>query len=49
MNPLDGKLSLEVEAYEETLPNGLKHIAVYNKIGTLQNATKFKVPNKHFY
>ena len=44
-----GKLSLEVEAYEETLPNGLKHIAVYNKIGTLQNTAKFKVPNKHFF
>ena len=32
-----GKFSLKVNAYEETLPNGTKHIAVYNESGTLQN------------
>tara|TARA_Y100001970_G_scaffold291649_1_gene429613 strand:+ start:77 stop:820 length:744 start_codon:yes stop_codon:yes gene_type:complete len=44
-----GKLSLDVNAYEETLPNGLKYIAVYNKEGTLQNTAKFIVPEKHFF
>ncbi len=44
-----GKLSFKVDAYEETLPNGLKHIAVYNKEGTLQNTAKFIVPEKHFF
>ena len=44
-----GKFDLEVNAYEETLPNGIKHIAVYNKIGTLQNTKKFKVPKNNFF
>ena len=44
-----GKLSFDVNAYEETLPNGSKHIAVYNKDGTLQNTAKFIVPEKHFF
>ena len=43
-----GKLSFDVSAYQETLPNGSKHIAVYNKDGTLQNTAKFIVPEKHF-
>jgi len=44
-----GKVSFEVNTYEETLPNGAKHIAVYNKAGTLQNTKKFKVPEGHFF
>jgi len=44
-----GKFSLKVNAYEETLPNGTKHIAVYNESGTLQNTKKFKVPENHFF
>ena len=44
-----GKLSFDVSAYQETLPNGSKHIAVYNKDGTLQNTAKFIVPEKHFF
>ena len=35
--------------YEETLPNGQKYIAVYNKEGTLQNTKKFIVPDNHFF
>ena len=44
-----GKVSFEVNTYEETLPNGAKHIAVYHKAGTLQNTKKFKVPEDHFF
>ena len=44
-----GKISFKVNAYEETLPNGRKYVAVYNKSGTLQNSKKFKVPENHFF
>ena len=44
-----GKFLLNVNTYEETLPNGKKYIAVYNKAGTLQNTKKFKVPDNHFF
>jgi len=44
-----GKFSFKVNAYEETLPNGKKYIAAYNKAGTLQNTKKFKVPENHFF
>mgnify|MGYP001167863949 CR=1 FL=1 len=44
-----GKISFNVNAYEETLPNGIKHLAVYNKAGTLKNSKKFIVPENHFF
>ena len=44
-----GKFLLDVNFYEETLPNGSKYIAAYSKNGSLQNSQKFKVPNKHFF
>ena len=44
-----GISDLEVNAYEETLPNGVKYIAVYNSFGTLQNTDKYKVPNNHYF
>jgi len=44
-----GKVSFNVNSYEETLPNGVKHIAVYNSEGTLQNSRKFVVPKDHFF
>jgi len=44
-----GKFLLRVNAYEETLPNGRKYVAVYNEAGTLQNTKKFKVPKNHFF
>ena len=44
-----GKYSFEVNTYEEILPNGTRHIAVYNESGTLQNTKKFKVPENHFF
>ena len=44
-----GKFSFHVDAYEEILPNGKRHIAVYNESGTLKNTKKFKVPENHFF
>ena len=44
-----GKTSFKVNTFEETLPNGIKHIAVYNQSGTLKNTKKFKVPKNHFF
>ncbi len=44
-----GQFSFEVNAFEETLPNGVSYYAVYNKEGTLQNSRKFKVPIDHFF
>ena len=35
---------LENIIYEETLPNGKKYLAAYNKKGTLQNSDKYVVP-----
>jgi signal peptidase I len=39
----------DVNAYRETLPNGMKYIAVYNKKGTMQNTDTYKVPLNHFF
>ena len=44
-----GKESINVNAFEEILPNGKKYIAVYNKEGTMQNTDKFIVPSEHYF
>ena len=44
-----GTLNLKVNAYEETLPNGSKYIAVYNALGTMQNTDKYTVPKDHYF
>ena len=44
-----GKSIMSVKAFEETLANGQKYVAVYNSQGTLQNTKKFIVPNDHFF
>ena len=44
-----GNKILNVNAFEEILPNGQKYIAVYNKEGTMQNTDKFIVPNEHYF
>lgn len=44
-----GNAILNVNAFEEILPNGKKYIAVYNKEGTMQNTDKFIVPNEHYF
>ena len=44
-----GKFILETKSFIETLPNGVKYLAVYKKKGTLQNTKKFEVPSDHFF
>ena len=44
-----GTSSPEVNAYKETLPNGINYIAVYNKVGSMQNSDMYKVPPKHYF
>ena len=44
-----GKFSFKSDSYIENLPNGKNYLAVYNKAGTLQNTSKFKVPRDHFF
>ena len=44
-----GKFRLETKSFIETLPNGIKYLAVYKKRGTLQNTKKFIVPPDHFF
>ena len=44
-----GNKILNVNAFEEILPDGKKYIAVYNKEGTMQNTDKFIVPNEHYF
>ena len=44
-----GKFELDTNAFVETLPNGVKYLAVYKKKGTLKNTRKFIVPSDHFF
>ena len=44
-----GNFNLDAIAFNETLPNGVKHLAIYNKNGTLMNTKKYKVPNNHYF
>jgi len=44
-----GNFLLETNTFIETLPNGIKHLAVYKKKGSLQNSKKFEVPSEHYF
>ena len=44
-----GDFILDTRTFIETLPNGVKHLASYNKEGTLQNTKKYKVPKDHYF
>ena len=44
-----GNSELEINAYEEVLPNGVKYIAVYRKDGTMLNSDPYIVPKDHFF
>ena len=44
-----GNETLNLEAYEETLPNGNKYIAVYRKDATILNTDIYLVPKKHYF
>ena len=44
-----GDSILNVNSYEEILPDGSKYISVYRKDGTMMNSDKFIVPDDHFF
>ena len=44
-----GNTKLKTLAYEETLPNGFKYVAVYRKEGSMKNTDKFIVPKDHYF
>ena len=44
-----GSINLNVNSFEETLPNGIKYNAVYKKKDSMQNTDLYKVPEKHFF
>ena len=44
-----GNESIEVDFFEEILPNGIKHIVVYRREGTMINSDKYIVPKDHYF
>ena len=44
-----GNFLLDTNTYIETLPNGIEHIVVYKKKGSLKNTKIFKVPENHYF
>jgi len=44
-----GKQTIEVNTYEEKLPNGKTHNTVYLKDYSFQNSDVFNVPEKHYF
>ena len=44
-----GNEILEVDFFQETLPNGKKYIATYRKEGTTINTDKFIIPKDHYF
>ena len=44
-----GNFILETNIFVETLPNGVKYLAAYNKQGTLKNTKKYTVPKDHLF
>ena len=44
-----GENPIDVNFYEETLPNGKKYISVYRKAGTMVNSDEYVVPKNHYF
>jgi len=44
-----GENIIDVDFYNETLPNGLTYLAAYNKKNTMLNTDKFIVPLNHYF
>ena len=44
-----GNEILETDVFEETLPNGVKYIAVYRRDGMMKNSDIFVVPENHYF
>ncbi len=44
-----GTEQIDVNTYEEKLPNGTKYITVYRKNYTFQNSDKYIIPEDHYF
>ena len=44
-----GKMIINVNSYNEKLPNGTVYEAVYDKNNSFQNSDKFQVPKDHYF
>ena len=44
-----GNVKLDVNAFQEKLPDGIKYLAVYEKNNSYLNSDKFIVPNEHYF
>ena len=44
-----GSTLIDVDFYEETLPNGKKHISVYRKEGSMTDSDEYIVPINHYF
>ncbi len=44
-----GNNTINVNTFEEKLPNSVTYISVYNSDFTMQNSDKFIVPEKHYF
>jgi signal peptidase I len=44
-----GSMAKEVNAFREILPNGKEYVAVYHKLGSMQNTDEYQVPPDHFF
>ena len=44
-----GNQLINVDAFEEKMPNGFTYTAVYKKEGSFQNSDKYIVPENHYF
>ena len=44
-----GRVTIDVDAYNEILPNGISYTVVYKKKGTYKNSDKYQVPENHYF
>ena len=44
-----GKKTVEVDSFQEKLPNGVSYLTVYRKEGSYVNSDKFIVPEDHYF
>ena len=44
-----GGENLEADVYEETLPNGIRYLAIYRKNGSMVNSDQYIVPDDHYF
>ena len=44
-----GNAKFDALIFEETLPNGRKYLAAYNKNSTMMNTDKFIIPESHYF